>query len=407
MYFQLAWRNIWRNPRRTAVIMIAVIIGVWSMIFLGALMRGMEYDMIKNGISTLTGNIQIHQKDYRDDPVIENSMPNPLKLEIALKKVLPPDAHWAARIRLNAIASNARHSSSITFVGIDPEQEAKVSFIGDAINNGRYLKPEDMRGIIVGQALLDKFETKLGHKLVLMSQDTDQEVASRSFRIIGTFKAQLQSTEKQFAFVTLTAAKQMLKLKKGISEISIILPDDADTNHVVSGLKVELSADSYQIHTWQELLPILNAYLKIFDGFIFIWFIVVFIAMGFGIINTTLMAVFERMREFGLLKALGMKPWWIIKDVLLESFLILIIGTVIGNLLAFLCVFALSQSGLDLSAFAAGAEFAGISRMIYPAVWIKDVIISNLVVIILGLLVSLYPAAKAARFTPVEALAQT
>ena len=122
MYFRLAWRNIWRNPRRTAVIMIAVIIGVWSMIFLGALMRGMEYDMIKNGISTLTGNIQIHQKDYINDPVIENSMHSPIKLETALKKVLPPVAHWAARIRVNAIASNARHSSGITLVAINPEQ---------------------------------------------------------------------------------------------------------------------------------------------------------------------------------------------------------------------------------------------------------------------------------------------
>lgn len=387
--------------------MIAIVIGVWSMIFLSAFMRGMEYDMIKNGISTLTGNIQIHQKDYINDPVIENSMHSPIKLETALKKVLPPVAHWASRIRVNAIASNARHSSSITLVGINPIPEAKVSFIGNAINNGCYLKPGDMRGIIVGQALLNKFETKVGHKLVLMSQDTDQEIASRSFRIIGTFKAQLQATEKQFAFVTINAARQMLKLKKGISEISIILPDNADANPVATGLKTELSADLYQIQTWQELLPILNAYIEIFDGFIFIWFIVVFIAMGFGIVNTTLMAVFERMREFGLLKALGMKPWWIIKDVLLESFLILIIGMIIGNLLAFLCVFALAQSGIDLSAFAAGAEFAGISRIIYPAVWIEDVIISNIVVIILGLLVSLYPAAKAARFTPVEALMHT
>ena len=407
MYFQLAWRNIWRNPRRTTVIMIAIVIGVWSMIFLSAFMRGMEYDMLKNGISTLTGNIQIHQKDYRNDPVIENSIPNPLKLDTALKKVLPPAAQWASRIRVNAIASNARHSSGITLVGINPIPEAKVSFIGDAINNGHYLKPQDKRGIVVGQALLDKFETKVGHKLVLMSQDTDQEISSRSFRIIGTFKSQLQATEKQFAFVTITAARQMLKLKKGLSEISIILTDDADSDQVSAALKAELSADSYQIQTWQELLPILKVYLDIFDGFIFIWFIVVFIAMGFGIVNTTLMAVFERMREFGLLKALGMKPWWIIRDVLSESFMLLIMGIAIGNLMAFLCVFALSEGGIDLSAFAAGVEFAGFSKVIYPAILTKDVVLSNLVVIILGLLVSIYPAAKAARFTPVEALART
>ena len=407
MYFQLAWRNIWRNPRRTAVIMTAIIIGVWSMIFLNALMRGMESDMIKNSISTLTGHLQIHHKDYRNDPVIENSMYNTKALETALNKVLPPGVHWAARIRVNAIAANARHTSGITLVGINPVPEAKTSFIGHAINQGRYLKPEDKYGIIVGQALLVKFETKIGRKLVLMSQDTDGNIASRAFHIIGTFKAEMQATEKQFAFVTITAARNMLKLEKGISEVSITLPDNIDAYHVTTRLKAELGTDEYQIQTWQELLPIIKAYLVIFDGFIFIWSFVVFMAMGFGIVNTTLMAVFERMREFGLLKALGMKPWWIIRDVLSESFLLLVMGMTIGNIMALLCVFALSGSGIDLSAFAAGAEFAGISKIIYPAVYTKDVLISNLVIIILGLLVSIYPAAKAARFTPVEALAQT
>lgn len=407
MYYKLAWRNIWRNPRRTAVIMTAIIIGVWSMVFLNALMRGMEFDMIKNAISTLTGHLQIHHIDYRNDPVIENSMYDTKTLETALNKVLPAGAHRAARIRVNAIVGNARHTSGITLVGINPAAEAKTSFIGHAISQGRYLKAEDKQAIIVGQALLAKFETKLGRKLILMSQDINGNIASKAFRIIGTYQSQLQATEKQFAFVNITAARQMLKLKKGISEVSITLPDNIDADHITTGLKAELGTDGYQIQTWQELLPIINAYLVIFDGFIFIWSLVVFIAMGFGIVNTTLMAVFERMREFGLLKALGMKPWWIIRDVLSESFILLIIGMTIGNLMALLCVFALSKSGIDLSAFAEGAEFAGISKIIYPAVYIKDILIANLVVVILGLFVSLYPAVKAAKFTPVEALAQT
>ena len=129
--------------------------------------------------------------------------------------------------------------------------------------------------------------------------------------------------------------------------------------------------------------------------------------MGFGIVNTTLMAVFERIREFGLLKSLGMKPWWIIKEVLTESCLLLLIGMAIGNILGLLSVLALSGSGIDLSALAAGMEYFGISRVIYPVIYGKDLTMANLVVFILGLLVSVYPAAKAARFTPVEALAHT
>ena len=406
MYFQLAWRNIWRNPRRTVVIMTAVIIGVWSMIFLGALMRGMIDQMVRNGISTLTGEIQVHRKGFRSDPVIENSMNDSEELESALKKHLPEGAHWTSRVRANAIVSNARHSSGVTLVGIDPEREARLSFIGQAITQGRYLKPDDKYGIVVGKALVDKFDTKLGRKLILMSQDTGKEIASRAFRIIGIFRAEMEATEKQFAFVTITAAQHMLKLEKGISEVSILLPARQQVNQVATGLEAALPS-TYEVETWQKLLPIITAYLSIMDGWIFIWYVVVFIAMGFGIVNTMLMAVFERMREFGLLKALGMKPWWIIKGVLTESFILLVMGTAIGNILGFLSIFALSGSGIDISSLAAGAEFAGISRVIYPAIHGQDVAMANLVVFILGLLVSIYPAAKAAKFTPVEALAHT
>jgi ABC-type antimicrobial peptide transport system permease subunit len=150
-----------------------------------------------------------------------------------------------------------------------------------------------------------------------------------------------------------------------------------------------------------------TAILKMYDWFIFLWFLVIFIAMAFGIVNTTLMAVFERIREFGLLKALGMKPWWILREVLTETFFLLVLGLLIGNSLGLLSAFALSGTGIDLSALAAGLEYVGMPRVIYPVIQSKDIVAANVVVFILGLLVSAYPAIKAARFTPVEALAYT
>jgi ABC-type lipoprotein release transport system permease subunit len=407
MVFQLGWRNIWRNPRRTAVIMTAVIIGLWSMIFLGALMRGIADQMVRNGIAALTGHIQIHHRGYRNDPVIENSMTRPGEVADLLAGLLPAGTRWTSRVRVNAIAGNARHSGGLTLVGIDPLKEGKISFIGDAIGRGRPLHPGDRQGIVVGQALVRKFETRMGHKLVLMSQGTDGEIASRAFRIVGIFRAEMEATEKRFAFVTLPAAQEMLRLKGGISEISLMLPDRELTDRVAAALRARFPSPEYEVHTWRELLPLVTAILSMYDGFIFLWFLVVFIAMGFGIVNTTLMAVFERMREFGLLKALGMKPRWIIREVLTESFLLLILGMVVGNILGLLSVWVLSGTGIDLSALAAGMEFAGMSRVIYPAIDGRDLIAANLVVMVLGLLVSLYPAVKAARFTPVEAMART
>jgi ABC-type lipoprotein release transport system permease subunit len=407
MYLQLAWRNIWRNTRRTVIILTAVVIGVWSMVLLGSLMRGIAVGMIKNGISTLTGHIQIHHTGYRNDPAIENSITDATVVENALKETLPEGASWTARVRVNAVAGNARHSSGVTLVGIDPSSEAKVSFIGSAVSQGRYLNPDDRNGIVIGQALMKKFDTRPGHKLVLMSQDTHGEIASRAFRIVGIFRAEMETTEKQFVFVVRQESQKMLGLGNGISEFSILLPGKPDNTEVYDRLTTALPSAQFEVNTWRELLPFQTAYLKILDGFMWIWYLVVFVAMGFGIVNTTLMAVFERMREFGLLKALGMKPWWILRGVLTESFFLLILGMIIGNLLAFICIFALARSGIDLSALAAGAEYAGMTRVIYPAIALKDILMSNLVVLFLGILVSAYPAVKAARFTPVEALAHT
>ena len=407
MYLQLAWRNIWRNKRRTAVILTAVVIGIWSMLLLGSLMRGMAVGMIQNGISTLTGHLQIHHTGYRNDPAIENSISHPKRVEETLQNTMPQGTLWSSRVRVNAVASNARHSSGVTLVGMDPVTEAKVSFIGSAVSRGKYLDPDEKNGIIVGDALLEKFETKLGHKLVLMSQDANREIASRAFRIVGTFKAEMESTEKQYVFVNRSESQRMLKLKDAISEISIVFTGKPDNPDAYKALKAALPSQQFEVHTWRDLLPFQMAYLKILDGFMWIWYLVVFVAMGFGIVNTTLMAVFERMREFGLLKALGMKPWWILREVLTESFLLLITGMAIGNSIGFICIFALAGSGIDLSALAAGAEYAGMTRIIYPAVGLKDVLMSNMIVLFLGLVVSAYPAVKAARFTPVEALAHT
>jgi len=386
--------------------MLAVIIGVWSMIFLGAITRGMLEDMIENGIATLTGHIQIHQRGYREDPAIDNSITDLNTVESALESLLPPGTRWTPRVRVNAIASNARHSDGLTLVGIDPEREAEVSFIGHAVTQGRYLTPDEENGIVVGKAVADTFETGLGRKLVLMSQNRGGEIASRAFRIVGIFRAEIQATEKQFAFVTMPAAQHMLTLKEGISEVSIILQDQGEAERVAHEIRAAL-ASTYEVHSWRDLLPLLAAYLRLFDGFMWLWYLVVFIAMGFGIVNTMLMAVFERIREFGLLKALGMRPWWIIKEVLSESFFLLVMGMAIGNTLGLLSIFVLSGSGIDLSALAAGTEYFGMTRVIYPAFSGKDVAMANLMVFILGLLVSVYPAAKAARFTPVEALAHT
>jgi putative ABC transport system permease protein len=404
MYLAIAWRNVWRNPRRTLVILTAVVIGVWSMVFLSAFSRGMLSNMLKNGKSVLIGDIQIHNKDYRSDPSIEKSMDDPAKIETLLENILPKNAIFTKRIKVSAYISNARHSAGITLVGIDPEKEKKISFIGNKIVKGDYLKANDKRGILVGKALLDKFETEIGKKLIVMTRDKSGKVISKAFRIRGIYKAEMEATEKTFLFITMHGAGKLLNMPKAISEVSIALDNESKLDPIVNRLKEKFDKDLYSVESWKDLLPMLKAYADMFNSFMYIWYIVVFIAMGFGIVNTSLMAVFERVREFGLLRALGMKPWRVIKSVLTESVVVLLLGIIAGNFLGMISIFLLKGDGINLAMFGKGSEFFGMSRIIYPQLTLYDMMNISFIVFFLGVFVSLYPAWKAARITPVEAM---
>ena len=402
MHLQIAWRNIWRNPKRTSVILLAVIIGAWTMILFGALSRGMMESILINSLNTLTGHIQIQKPEYRDDPVVENRIHDPQPLQALLENDLPPDTQWAFRIEVGGIASNARNSKAISIIGIETDKEPELSFYGENIIAGKELSQEDSHGIVIGKALADRFETKLGRKIVLMTQGVDKETSSRAFRIKGIYRAELEETEKRYVFITLPAAQKLIGEADAVTNVCIKLPERDDIGAVAARIGDKLSAD-LSVRPWYDMLPLLKGYLGLFESFMFLWYLVVFVAMAFGLVNTMLMAVLERVREFGLLKALGMKPVWIVRGVLTEGFLLLLLGLAVGNLLGFCSVYLLS-GGIDLAFLAKGSEYFGMGTLIVPQITGQDVTYINAVILVLGLIVCLYPAIKAGRVTPVEAM---
>lgn len=408
MYTQLAWRNIWRNPRRTLIILTAIFIGVASMILLSSLIRGMMEGMVNNAIDNLTGHIRIRHPDFRNDPAVENRIPDPGFLIKKIKPLLPGGSRVVERIRVEGVVNTSRENAGVVMVGVEPEKEKNCSFIGDAPLDGKFFTDNDKNGIVIGRALSEKLGSRINSKVVLMSQGTDGEIASRAFRIRGVYRSQMADTEKTFVFVPLRAVRKMLKLGDEATEIGITLPGDQMANMDLSPLtksfSESLAGQGVIVEDWRQMLPAMSAYLEMFDAFLYIWYVVVFVAMGFGIVNTVLMAVFERMREFGLLKALGMKPIRIFKMVVMETLFILAVGMGLGNLAALAGVYFLSGTGIDLTAFARGVEMWGISRVIIPVMAAGDLLIANLTVLILGLMVGIYPAVKAARFTPVETM---
>lgn len=399
--FTLAWRNLWRNHRRTLIMLSAITVGVWAMIFMTALMRGMVDDMLLNGIRNLPGEVQIHHPEYRDDPSINNSIEMPdEKLLKALQ--LPEVKAWTNRIRVPAVISSERDSRGVTLLGVEPNSEVQLGFDLDSIIEGRFLKDSNDSGIIIGAKMAERLETRLGKRIVIMSQDPANNIADRGFRIIGIYKAKMESLEEMYVYAGLGTVQKLLNLENKISEIAITGDDYRNVEGWFPVIK-KAAGNKLQTLPWYQADTYLSTMLSTMDGFVLIWIIVVFLALSFGLVNTLIMAVFERIREIGLMQALGMRPSLIVYQILIESFLLLVIGLLLGNALAIGTIIPL-QDGIDISAVAKGMEMMGTSSMLYPALKLNDVLLANTIVIVLGLLTSILPAWHAASFDPIEAL---
>lgn len=399
---RLAWRNLWRNARRTLIMLAAIAVGVWAMIFMTALLRGMVDQMIKTATESFTGHIQLHQRDYRLDPSIVNNMAPPSE---ALTKALDSAVAWTTRVRVPAVISSERETRGITLMGITPAREAQLSLLAASITSGHYLNSDDENGIIIGAKLADKLDTTLGKRVVIMSQDQHNNIVDRGIRVVGIFHTDLSSVEEQFAFTGLKTVQKYLKLGDQISEIEVKAADYRNVDGLLENIRGATVAE-IEVVRWQDLDPYLGATLKMMDGVVLVWMLIVFVTLSFGLVNTLFMAVFERVREIGLMLALGMRPKQILLQIMVEAFFLLVIGLLLGTSAAWLSIKPL-ESGFDLAGVAQGMEMMGVGSVLYPALKFNDVVLANAIVVVLGLLASALPAWLAARYQPVEAMGKT
>jgi ABC-type lipoprotein release transport system permease subunit len=398
---RLAWRYLWRNHRRTIVMLGAISIGAWAMIFMTALTRGMVDQMISDGISVIPGHVQVHNPDYLDDPSIANRIALTDK-ELANRFADAGFDAWASRVRVPAVITSERDSRGVTLLGIDPDAEREFSFVDYNEVIGRFLESSDDKGVVIGAKLAGTLDTEVGKRIVLMSQDPDNEIADRGFRVVGLFHANMEIYEDTYVFIGKRTAQKMLRIGDSVSEVVFVGNDYRNVEPVFEKVAAAVD-DSLRVSRWTEVDTYLGTMLGVMDGFMLIWVVVIFLALSFGLVNTLVMAVFERVREIGLMLALGMKPMSILGQIIIESMMLLAVGLLIGDVLAYVTVKPL-ESGIDISIVAKGMEMFGASSVLYPKLYLNDVILSNVVVLVLGFLASLSPAWRASRYEPVEAI---
>jgi len=308
-------------------------------------------------------------------------------------------------VRVPAVVSSERGSRSVLLLGVEPAAEHALGSLPEEILEGRMLEGVDDRGLVIGASLARRLETGLGKRVVIMSQDPDNNVVDRGARVVGIYRARLQGSEDRFVYGGRAVLQEMLGIGEQVSEIALT---GNDYRHVDDWFpRVAGAAGSeLEVVPWTQLDSFLSSMLATQDGFTLVFMVVVFLALSFGLVNTLVMAVFERVREIGLMQALGMRPGLILGQILLESLYLLCLGLALGNLLALATIVPL-ESGIDISSVAQGMEMMGMGTTLYPALHVQDMLLSTVIVVVLGLLASLGPAWRASRLDPVAALNKT
>ena len=401
MLLKLAWRNIWRNKRKSLIVLSSVVIGMIAVIFYDGLDHGMLRQMLNNQISNSVAHIQIHKKGFNDNKVIKNYIPDDQLVEKAVESQKDIKA-YSKRVITFGLLSSASSSSGVYIYGIYPSMEAEVSDIKKSIIEGKFFTGSK-RDIVIGKQLADKLGVGLGDKVVVMANTPNGNIGSDLFRVAGIFQTVSSEFDKTTIYIPIKTAQDMLDIDNHIYEYAIVLNDYHNADKVKSELESKLNS-RYEVLSYKDLLPMLIYQMDLYDQTMWIFYMIVGLALIFGIVNTMLMSVFERINEIGVLMAIGMKNSRIFLMFVLEAFMIGVIGTILGLALGLLIHWPISVSGINFSIFSDALKSFGIGAVIYPVLSVTNTIVLTLIIPFIAVIGALYPAYRAIKLEPIKAI---
>jgi putative ABC transport system permease protein len=407
---KIAWRNVWRNKRRSAITLAASSFGLAVLIFFFALVAGFHEQLIDNATRTSLGHLQVLARGYRDDPSPEHAINDPAAVSAAL--AAEPEVEKALpRVEASGLASSAEASVGVMVVGADPARERDATRIAQTIVAGSYLKDDGRQTapILIGVKLAKRLKVRLGDKIVLLSQATDGSLANALFRVQGIFKTGADALDLGVVFAPLPRVQSFLGMGKKVTSYVVYVRDPDRVDQVRAALAARLDQKRFEVVTWKQLDPSLLQAIQLDDASMYILLLIVFFIVALGIVNTLLMSVFERTREFGVLLALGMEPREIVAMISLESLALGTLSLVGGATLGALVSWYVQVRGIDLTRWTQGISMANafMEPIMYARLQWGDVLKSCALILAITLLAGLYPALKASRLSPVDALRQS
>ncbi len=404
---KMAWRNIWRNPRRTILTISAIAFASLVLVFMLSLQFGSYESIINASVKIQAGHLQVQAKGYKDKRSIRQVVPDPAAIGGLLDKIKGV-VSYTFRANAFSLVSSQERTYGVLVTGIDPPGEVRVSTLKNLIREGSYLAAADTNQALVGQLLAKNLRVGPGDELTLLGQGRDGSIAATVVRVKGVYSSGLDELDRSTIHIPLKYFQDVYAMRGAAHEVVVICESLRSIAEIKKKAQTGLFNKSQMVVLdWMELMPGLlqSIQLDLVSGLIMYFILILVVA--FSILNTFLMVIFERTREFGVLMAIGTTPGRLTRLLLIESTTLTMLGIIIGIIFGSLVTLYFQAHGIDFSGASELLSQYGISGRIYPKLSLLSATCGPVAVLLITLLSALYPALKVQRLRPVEALAYT
>ncbi|MBE0637316.1 MAG: ABC transporter permease [Bacteroidales bacterium] len=402
MLLIISWRNIWRNPRRSLVMIAAVMVGIWAGVFVSSLSMGIVEQRFRTGIEQHISHIQIHTPEF----IKESNVNQKIEDWSGLKSTLENDPDiisFSGRTRITGMLATSNLTSSINLIGIDTARESTTSKLYTNIKEGTYFGGNERNPILIGKKLADKTKSTVGSRIVITFQNTEGELTSALFRVGGIYQTSNSMIDERSAYVLQTDIQEFLGNEPVINQVAIICRQTGIVDSVVN--RYQSIYPQLTIRPWNEISPDLSYMQEMSGMMLLIILIIILFALGFGLLNTILMSVYERIRELGMLMAVGMNKKRVFGMILFETVFITMIGALLGMITGMFTIKIFQHTGIDFSTVGGDSLNAfGFESVVYPSIEPSLFLMVTFLSAMTAVLTAIYPALKALRLNPAEAV---